>query len=105
MVDLNDATNLLASADSDEIYNLGAKQVKVSFETPEDTANSEAMGRENARRFVLGFGKRRVSISLDSEIMEGQKRRKRQPAVLSSSPYGAAKLYAYVTVITALIRH
>src|SRR4249919_606614 len=46
--DLTDATNLiriLQQVQPDEIYNLGAQShVQVSFETPEYTANSDAMG-------------------------------------------------------------
>ena len=61
--DLTDSTNLIRliqTIQPDEIYNLGAQShVKVSFETPEYTANSDAMGTlrilEAIRRIQLNF--------------------------------------------------
>ena len=66
--DLTDATNLIRiiqEAQPDEIYNLGAQShVEVSFETPEYTANSDAVGTLRVLEAIriLGLQKRRVSI-------------------------------------------
>ncbi len=106
--DLTDATNLIRviqEVQPDEIYNLGAQShVKVSFETPEYTANSDALGtlrlleairilgRTNKTRFYQAstselFGKVR-------EIPQSEK-----TPFYPRSPYAAAKAYAYwVTV-------
>lgn len=102
--DLTDSTNLIRliqTIQPDEIYNLGAQShVKVSFETPEYTANSDAMGTlrileairilkmENVVKFYQAstsemFGK--VQQIPQTEITPFYPR----------SPYGVAKLYAH----------
>jgi GDPmannose 4,6-dehydratase len=102
--DLTDSTNiirLIQTIQPDEIYNLGAQShVKVSFETPEYTANSDAMGTlrileairilkmENVVKFYQAstsemFGK--VQQIPQTEITPFYPR----------SPYGVAKLYAH----------
>ena len=102
--DLTDSTNLIRliqTIQPDEIYNLGAQShVKVSFETPEYTANSDAMGTlrileairilkmENVVKFYQAstsemFGK--VQQIPQTEITPFYPR----------PPYGVAKLYAH----------
>ena len=102
--DLTDSTNLISliqKIQPDEIYNLGAQShVKVSFETPEYTANSDAMGTlrileairilkmENTVKFYQAstsemFGK--VQQIPQTELTPFYPR----------SPYGVAKLYAH----------
>ncbi len=67
--DLTDSTNLiriLKEVEPDEIYNLGAQShVAVSFETPEYTANSDALGTLRILEAVrlLGFEKKNENLS------------------------------------------
>jgi GDPmannose 4,6-dehydratase len=102
--DMTDATNLIRiiqQVQPDELYNLGAQShVQVSFETPEYTANADALGTlrlleairildlEKKTRFYQAstselFGK--VQVSPQSETTPFYPR----------SPYGVAKLYAH----------
>jgi GDPmannose 4,6-dehydratase len=106
--DLTDATNiirLVQETQPDEIYNLAAQShVQVSFETPEYTANADAIGvlrfleairilkLENSVRFYQAstselFGK--VQETPQTEATPFYPR----------SPYGVAKLYAYWTTV------
>ena len=102
--DLTDSTNLIRiiqEAQPDEIYNLGAmSHVKVSFDTPEYTANADGIGTlrilESVR--LLGLAKKtkiyQASTSelygLVQEIPQSEK-----TPFYPRSPYGVAKLYAY----------
>jgi GDPmannose 4,6-dehydratase len=102
--DLTDATNLIRivqETQPDEIYNLAAQShVAVSFETPEYTANADALGTlrllEAIRICGLG-GKTRFYQASTSE-MYGKvveiPQRETTP-FYPRSPYGAAKVYAY----------
>ena len=102
--DLTDATNLiriLQSVRPDEIYNLGAQShVQVSFETPEYTANSDALGTlrllEAIRILGLGATTRFYQAST-SELFgkAGEIPQSETTAFYPRSPYGVAKLYAY----------
>jgi GDPmannose 4,6-dehydratase len=102
--DLTDSTNLIRvmqQVQPDEIYNLGAQShVQVSFETPEYTANVDAMGTlrilEGMR--ILGLEKKtrfyQASTSeLYGKVMETPQRE--TTPFYPRSPYGVAKLYAY----------
>ncbi|HYC03478.1 MAG TPA: GDP-mannose 4,6-dehydratase [Azospirillaceae bacterium] len=102
--DLTDATNLIRiiqETQPDEIYNLGAQShVQVSFETPEYTANSDAVGTlrllEAMRILGLG-GKTRFYQASTSELygrVQETPQRETTP-FYPRSPYAAAKLYAY----------
>ena len=106
--DLTDATNLiriLQETRPDEIYNLGAQShVAVSFETPEYTANSDALGTlrllEAMRILDLGRTTRFYQAST-SELygkVQGVPQDERTP-FYPRSPYGVAKLYAYWIVV------
>jgi len=102
--DVTDATNIIRivqETQPDEIYNLAAQShVQVSFETPEYTANADALGtlrlleairilgRESKTRFYQAstselFGKARESPQRETT------------AFYPRSPYAAAKLYAH----------
>ncbi|MFN3548831.1 MAG: GDP-mannose 4,6-dehydratase [Mesorhizobium sp.] len=102
--DMTDSTNLIRvvqESQPDEIYNLAAQShVKVSFETPEYTANADAVG---TLRFleairILGMEKKtrfyQASTSelygLVQEVPQSEK-----TPFYPRSPYAAAKLYAY----------
>ncbi|MGU0044251.1 GDP-mannose 4,6-dehydratase [Escherichia coli] len=84
----------------DEVYNLGAmSHVAVSFESPEYTADVDAMGTLRlleAIRFSV-WKRKLVSIRLPplNCMVWCRKFRRRDHAVLPQSPYAVAKLYAY----------
>jgi len=102
--DLTDSTNLIRviqEIQPDEIYNLGAQShVMVSFETPEYTANSDALGALRlleAIRLLKLTGKTRYYQASTSELyglVQETPQRETTP-FYPRSPYGAAKLYAY----------
>src|SRR5476651_2671472 len=102
--DLTDATNLIRivqQVQPDEIYNLAAQShVAVSFETPEYTANSDALGTLRLLEAVriLGLqGKTRFYQASTSEMfgkVQEVPQRETTP-FYPRSPYGAAKVYAH----------
>jgi GDPmannose 4,6-dehydratase len=102
--DLTDATNLIRivqETQPDELYNLAAQShVQVSFETPEYTANSDALGTlrllEAIRILGLGDSVRfyQASTSEMFGLVQEVPQRETTP-FYPRSPYGAAKLYGY----------
>ncbi len=102
--DLTDATNLIRiiqQVQPDEIYNLGAQShVQVSFETPEYTANSDAMGTLRLLEAIriLGLEKKTRFYQASTSELYGKVQetpQKETTPFYPRSPYGAAKLYAY----------
>ena len=102
--DLTDSTNLVRivqETQPDEIYNLAAQShVKVSFETPEYTANADALGTLRlleAIRILKLEGKTRFYQASTSELygLVQEVPQKETTPFYPRSPYGAAKLYAY----------
>lgn len=102
--DLTDATNLIRivqEVQPDEIYNLAAQShVKVSFETPEYTANSDALGTLRLLEAikVLGLGaKTRFYQASTSELYGNvqQVPQNEKTPFYPRSPYAVAKLYSY----------
>jgi len=102
--DLTDSTNLIRiiqEVQPDEIYNLGAQShVMVSFETPEYTANSDALGALRileAIRLLNLAGKTRFYQASTSELFGKAQEvpQKETTPFYPRSPYGVAKLYAY----------
>ena len=102
--DMTDATNLIRivqQTQPDEIYNLAAQShVKVSFETPEYTANSDALGtlRMLEAIRILGMDKRvRFYQASTSELYGGiyKEPQNETTPFHPRSPYAAAKLYAH----------
>jgi GDPmannose 4,6-dehydratase len=102
--DMTDATNLIhivQETQPDEIYNLAAQShVAVSFETPEYTANSDALGtlRMLEAIRILGMKKHvRFYQASTSELYGGtyKEPQNEQMPFNPRSPYAAAKLYAY----------
>ena len=102
--DMTDATNiirLVQQVQPTEIYNLAAQShVMVSFETPEYTANSDALGTlrllESIR--ILGMEKSTRFYQASTSELYGKVRETPQDEdtpFYPRSPYGAAKLYAY----------
>ena len=102
--DLTDATNLIRiiqEIQPDEIYNLAAQShVKVSFETPEYTANADALGTLRlleAIRILKMEEKTRFYQASTSELF-GKAReipQRETTPFYPRSPYAAAKLYGY----------
>ena len=106
--DLTDSTNILRiiqKVNPDEIYNLGAQShVAVSFETPEYTANCDALGilRILEAIRILGLSKKtRVYQASTSELygLIQESPQKETTPFYPRSPYGVAKLYAYWIVV------
>src|ERR1700741_3494392 len=102
--DLTDSTNLIRivqEVQPDEIYNLAAQShVKVSFETPEYTANADGVGTLRlleAVRLLDLARKTRLYQASTSELYGKVKEvpQSEKTAFYPRSPYGVAKLYAY----------
>ena len=106
--DLTDSTNLIRIVQETkptEIYNLAAQShVQVSFETPEYTANSDAIGtlRLLEAMRILGLEKTcrfyQASTSELYGLVQEVPQRETTP-FYPRSPYAAAKLYAYWIVV------
>lgn len=106
--DMTDSTNLIRvvqETQPDEIYNLAAQShVAVSFETPEYTANADAVGTlrllEAIRLLKLGDRTRfyQASTSELYGLVQEVPQRETTP-FYPRSPYAAAKLYAYWMVV------
>src|SRR5262245_1300996 len=102
--DLTDATNLIRivqEVQPDEIYNLAAQShVQVSFETPEYTANADALGTLRLLEAIRILGlcrKTRFYQASTSELYGKAQAVPQNEATpfYPRSPYAAAKLYAY----------
>ncbi len=102
--DLTDSTNLVRivqEVQPDEIYNLGAQShVQVSFDTPEYTANADAVGvlrLLEAIRILAMTDSVRFYQASTSELFGNSKEvpQDEHTPFTPRSPYGAAKLYAY----------
>lgn len=102
--DLTDSSNLIRlikEIEPDEIYNLAAmSHVKVSFDTPEYTANADGIGMLRILEAVrlLGMEKKtRIYQASTSELfgkVQEVPQTEKTP-FYPRSPYGVAKLYAY----------
>lgn len=102
--DLTDSTNLVRivqHTQPDEIYNLGAQShVQVSFETPEYTANADAIGTLRILEAIRILGlenKTRFYQASTSELFGNapESPQSESTPFQPRSPYGAAKLYGY----------
>jgi GDPmannose 4,6-dehydratase len=106
--DLTDATNLIRiiqEVQPDEIYNLAAQShVMVSFETPEYTANSDALGTLRLLEAIriLGLSKKTRFYQASTSELYGKVKEAPQnesTPFYPRSPYGVAKLYSYWIVV------
>ena len=106
--DLTDATNLIRiiqEVQPDEIYNLAAQShVQVSFETPEYTANADALGTLRLLEAIriLGLEKKTRFYQASTSELFGQVQetpQKETTPFYPRSPYAVAKLYAYWIVV------
>lgn len=102
--DLTDSTNLIRivqEVQPDEIYNLAAQShVKVSFETPEYTANSDALGTLRILEAIriLGLEKKTRFYQASTSELYGLVQeipQKETTPFYPRSPYGVAKLYGF----------
>jgi GDPmannose 4,6-dehydratase len=102
--DMTDATNLIRivqDTQPDEIYNLAAQShVQVSFETPEYTANADALGALRLLEAIriLGMEKRVRFYQASTSELYGRVQeipQRETTPFCPRSPYAAAKLYAY----------
>jgi len=106
--DLTDSTNLIRLVQEiqpDEIYNLGAQShVKVSFDTPEYTANADGIGTLRileAVRLLKLEQKTRIYQAATSELyglVQAVPQNETTP-FYPRSPYAVAKLYAYWIIV------
>lgn len=104
--DLTDASNLnriLEKTRPNEIYNLGAQShVKVSFELPEYTANTVAIGTLRLLDAIRESGLKVKFYQAGSSEMFGKVRetpQKETTPFYPCSPYGCAKVFAYYLAI------
>jgi len=106
--DLTDSTNLIRiiqQVQPDEIYNLAAQShVQVSFETPEYTANADAIGTLRLLEAIriLGLEKKTKFYQASTSELYGKVQAVPQSETTPfypRSPYGVAKLYAYWIVV------
>ena len=102
--DLTDSTNLIKiikKVNPQEIYNLGAQShVAVSFETPEYTANSDALGTLRILEAIKILGLEKTTKFYQASTSELYGLIKESPQTEKTpfyprSPYAVAKLYSY----------
>lgn len=102
--DMTDSTNLIRivqETQPDEIYNLAAQShVMVSFETPEYTANADAMGTLRFLEAIRILGMERTTRFYQASTSElyglvQETPQSEKTPFYPRSPYAAAKLYAY----------
>jgi len=102
--DLTDSTSILRviqRVEPDEIYNLAAQShVAVSFETPEYTANADALGTLRVLEAIriLGLEKKTRFYQASTSEMFGKVQeipQRETTPFYPRSPYGAAKVYAH----------
>lgn len=102
--DLTDSTNLIRivqETQPDEIYNLAAQShVKVSFETPEYTANADGIGTLRILEAIrlLGLSKKTKFYQASTSELYGlvqETPQKETTPFYPRSPYAVAKLYGY----------
>src|ERR1700726_4930507 len=102
--DVTDATNLIRivqETQPDEIYNLAAQShVQVSFETPEYTANADAIGTLRLLEAIRILGRDKMTRFYQASTSELYGKAQETPQKETTpfyprSPYAAAKLYAH----------
>jgi GDPmannose 4,6-dehydratase len=101
LTDSSSLTRIIQEVRPDEVYNLGAQShVAVSFEEPEYTANSDAVGvlrlLESIR--IVGLGKTTRFYQASTSELYGlvqETPQKETTPFYPRSPYGVAKLYGY----------
>ena len=100
IIDSLSLTNLISQIQPDEIYNLAAQShIKVSFEVPEYTANTDALGVLRILEIIKTLGlqnKTRFYQASTSEIFGNAKAPQNENTPFQPcSPYGTAKLFGH----------
>lgn len=101
MTDTSSLVRIIQQVQPDEIYNLAAQShVAVSFEEPEYTANSDALGALRILEAIrlLGFEKKTKFYQASTSELYGlvqETPQKESTPFYPRSPYAVAKLYAY----------
>ena len=101
MTDSSSLVHVIQKTQPDEIYNLAAQShVAVSFEEPEYTANSDALGTLRILEAIriLGMSKKTRFYQASTSELYGKAQeipQKETTPFYPRSPYGVAKLYAY----------
>jgi GDPmannose 4,6-dehydratase len=101
MTDSSSLIHIIQKTQPDEIYNLAAQShVMVSFEEPEYTANSDALGPLRILEAIrtLGLEKKTKFYQASTSELYGlvqETPQKETTPFYPRSPYGVAKLYAY----------
>jgi len=101
MTDSSSLIHILQKVRPDEVYNLAAQShVHVSFDEPEYTANSDALGTLRLLEAIrtLGLGKQSRFYQASTSELYGlaqETPQRESTPFYPRSPYGAAKLYAY----------
>lgn len=101
MTDSMNITRIIQETQPDEIYNLAAmSHVKVSFETPEYTANADGLGTLRILEAVrlLGMEKKTKIYQASTSELYGlvqEVPQTEKTPFYPRSPYGVAKMYAY----------
>ena len=100
MIDVDSISRILREVEPDEIYNLAAQShVRVSYEIPSYTAQSDAIGVLNLIEAVKNLGlKSKIYQASTSELFSGDREEAPQnekTPFRPQSPYGVAKLYGY----------
>ena len=101
LTDSMSVTNIIQQVQPDEIYNLGAmSHVKVSFDTPEYTANADGIGTLRILEAIrlLGLTKKTKFYQASTSELYGlvqEVPQKETTPFYPRSPYSCAKLYAY----------
>ena len=101
LTDTSNLTRLLAEIRPDEVYNLGAQShVAVSFESPEYTADVDAMGTLRLLEAIRFLGMEKTCRFYQASTSElyglvQEVPQKETTPFHPRSPYGVAKLYAY----------
>ncbi len=100
MTDIDSILRILNEVKPDEIYNLAAQShVRVSFDIPFYTAQSDAIGVLNLLEAVKNLGlKSKIYQASTSELFSGNPKEAPQnekTPFKPKSPYGVAKLYGY----------
>ena len=105
LTDASDIIRIIQEVNPDEIYNLGAmSHVKVSFDTPEYTANVDGLGTLRILEAVRLLGlikKTKIYQASTSELygLVQEVPQNETTPFYPRSPYGVAKLYAYWIIV------
>ena len=105
LTDSMNVTRIIQECQPDEIYNLAAmSHVKVSFDTPEYTANADGIGTLRILEAVRLLGltqKTRIYQASTSELygLVNEVPQTEKTPFYPRSPYGVAKLYAYWIIV------